>query len=248
MKSAAFCSAALVTLIVGALALPARGEEPVAVQRVFALKARMAEDQTVLRQYEWLETITISLHGEVKSRQMMHCSYDAAGAVQKEPFTPPADPEDRRLKLLREIEGVEGTDEHKENKAAEYGELTKYMQAAVRLVRQYIPLNPNGINAVEGEGKLWFSVSDPGKQGQLNIRDFLVRGDYVVVDMDLNTNRPLSLKISSFLDTEGVPASLSVSFGSLYGTAAFVREAVLDAKQLELNITVKNSDFNKVIP
>ena len=173
----------------------------------------------------------------MKSRTLQHCSYDAEGTVRKVPFNPAA-PEDKRFKL-------HDSEQHSE---AQSGELTKYMQEAVNLVQQYVPLNPNGIKATADESKLWFSVSDPGKRGQLNIRDFLVRGDYVILDMDLISNRPLSLKISSFLATEGVPASLSVSFGSLYGSAAFVREALFDAKELGLKIIVQNTDFNKIVP
>jgi hypothetical protein len=238
MKLSTLCRAGMVPLIVGALVLPVCAAESVAVQRVIALKARMAEDQAVLRQYEWLETTTISLKGEVKGRRLRHCSYDADGVLRKVPFNPAA-PEHKRFRQ-------NGKDERKAE--AEEGELTKYMQEAVNLVHQYVPLNPNGIKAVSDENKLWFSVSDPGKQGQLNIKDFLVQGDYVILDMDLTNDRPLALKIGSFLDTEGIPAFLSVTFGSLYGTAAFVREAVFEAKEMGLQISVKNSDFNKVVP
>jgi len=238
MRRAGSIKAAIAALIVGALALPASGAEPVAVQRITALKARLAEDQSVLRQYEWIETATISIKGEVKSRKLQRCSYDADGTVRKVPFNP-AGPENKRFKLQ---------DNSEINVEARNGEPTKYMQEAVNLVQQYVPLNPNGIKATADESKLWFSVSDPGKRGQLNIRDFLVRGDYVILDMDLISNRPLSLKISSFLATEGVPASLSVTFGSLYGSAAFVREALFDAKEMGLKITVQNSDFNKIVP
>ena len=112
------------------------------------------------------------------------------------------------------------------------------MQEAVALIHRYTPLNPNGIKAVAEDNKLFFTVSDPGKQGQLTIRDFLIRGDYLTLDLDLTTNRPITLKIGSFLDTEGVPAYVTVSFGSLYGTAAFVQEAVFNARELELRITV----------
>jgi hypothetical protein len=238
MNKTSFCTAIFVPLIIGALVLPVCGEEPVAVQQVVALKARLAEDQAVLRQYEWLETTTISIKDEIKLRQLRHCSYDVNGTLRKVPFNPAA-PEYKRFKLYDKIE----INEENYN-----GELTKYMQEAVHLLHQYVPLNPNGIKAVADEGKLLFCVSDPGKQGQLTIRDFLVRGDYVSLDMDLVNNRPLSLKISSFLNTEGVPAFLSVTFGSLYGTATFVREAEFDARNIGLKISIKNSDFNKTLP
>ena len=44
-------------------------------QRVAALKKSLAESQAALRTYEWIETTTISLKGEEKSRKQMRCYY-----------------------------------------------------------------------------------------------------------------------------------------------------------------------------
>jgi hypothetical protein len=236
MKITAFCKAILVALIVGTFVVPVSGAEPVAAQRVAALKSHLADNQAFLQQYEWLETTTISLKGEVTSRTLQHCSYDADGSVRKVPFNPVA-PEHKRFTKQRDkiIE-------------VKKGELTKYMQEAVNLIHQYIPLNPNGIQAALDEGKLMYGDSDPGKKGQLTIRNFLIRGDYVSLDMELTNNRPLLLKVNSFLDTEGVPAIFSATFESLYGNATFIREAVFYANDLGLKISVQNSDFNKIVP
>ena len=107
---------------------------------------------------------------------------------------------------------------------------------------------PQLFPAGSGNLNLAFSISDPDKQGQLTIRDFLFRGDYVNLTLDLTNNRPLSMTINSYLNTAGVPVTLSVTFGSLYGSAAFVREAVFVAKEMDLKISVQNSDFHKIAP
>jgi hypothetical protein len=36
--------------------------------------------------------------------------------------------------------------------------------------------------------------------------------------------------------------------GSLYGSATFAREAVLESKQKKLKIIVKNSEYRKIAP
>ena len=58
--------AALAFLTSGTLALPVSAAEPTAVERVVALKAHLAESQSVLRQYEWIETTAISVERFLK--------------------------------------------------------------------------------------------------------------------------------------------------------------------------------------
>ncbi|HEY5973562.1 MAG TPA: hypothetical protein VIU41_02370 [Geobacteraceae bacterium] len=226
--------AAIVAAIVGTLALPAFAAEPTAAERVAAIKANLAESQTILRQYEWIETTVVSIKGDEKSRKQQRCYYGADGTIRKVPITQPA-PEPHKRGLLGKIEEKKKED------------LTGPMQEAVSLVHQYIPLNPNGIQSVTEDGKLYFNVTDPGKQGRLTIRDFLKSGDLVDLDLDLTNNRPLALKINSFLDTEWEAVTLAVTFGSLYGKATFAQEMVLEARGKQLKVTVQNTGYHQAV-
>src|SRR5262245_9818535 len=55
-------------------------------QIVAALKQNLAESQKRLRQYEWIETTTISLKGEEKSRKQQRVYYGADGTLTKAPI------------------------------------------------------------------------------------------------------------------------------------------------------------------
>ena len=218
----------LVAMMIGTVAQPVCAESPTTAERVYALKAHLAESQTVLRQYEWLETTVVSVKGEEGARTLQRCYYGADGAVQKEPVAQPATQRGlfgNTTKMTKE-------------------EQTGYLQKVARLVQQYIPLNPNGIQAVTDDGKLSFSVTDPGKGGQLVIRDFLKRGDRVTLDLDLTNNRPLRLNIKSLLESEGDPMTMMVTFGSLYGTATFAREIVYEDRVREIKVTIQNTGYH----
>ena len=59
---------------------------PTADQMVAALKQNLAESQKRLRQYEWIETTSISLKGEEKSRKQQRVYYGADGKLTKTPL------------------------------------------------------------------------------------------------------------------------------------------------------------------
>ena len=44
----------------------------------------LTENQKQLRQYQWVETIVISMNGEQKSQTQKQCFYGPAGKVQKQ--------------------------------------------------------------------------------------------------------------------------------------------------------------------
>ena len=228
MYSAVLRSTLLTTLMIFGLALPVFAGDPTLAELVDAFKTNMAESQTVLRQYEWTETTVVTLDGNEVSRKRHGCYYDANGNFLREPLSP----QGKRFER-----GMLPPDEKEQ--------LTDYMQAAVKLLRQYIPLNPSGIQAARLTGGLVFKVTEPGRRGLLTISNFLLAGDRMVLDLDLATNRPLSVNIDSYLDNQNEPVSLAVSFGSLYGTASFARETVLEAKGKKLRIAIQTSDYYK---
>jgi hypothetical protein len=236
MKKNAELLAVLVTVMVGVFVLPVCAAEPTAAERVVVLKAHIAESQAVLRQYEWLETTIVSIDKMEKSCTQQRVFYDVDGIIRADPMVRKPDPQNKNSGLC---------DHHAVPKKFE---MTRYMQDAVHLVHQYIPLNPNGLQSVADDGTLSFTIIDPATRGRLTIKNFLVRGDSVNLDLDLTNNQPLSLNINSYLDSEQDPLTLAVTMGSLYGSATFAREAVLESKQKKLKIIVKNSEYRKIAP
>jgi hypothetical protein len=227
--------AALVALLIGSLALPVFAMDPTAAEHAASIKATLAKSQTVLRHYEWLETTVVSLNGEEQSRRQMRCSYDADGVVRKVPVQQ-SDPQVKKLASFGRK-----TEISKKQKE----ELAAVIADAEKLIHQYIPLNQNGIQAADKEGKLAYQLLETGKRGRLTIRNFLKSGDSIDLDMDLTNNRPLLLTIFSYLNFEAQPVSLTASFGTLNSTTIFTAETVLEIRRRNLTITVQNSGYRK---
>ena len=220
-------------LLLTALALPGFAQQPTAAERAALLKATMAASQEVLKQYEWIETTVVSLKGEEKSRKQERCYYGADGGVQKVEVTSTPPPEKKR--------GLRG-----KIAASKQEELTDYMKSAIALVKSYVPPSPAKIQAAKDAGKVSIDLLQPGKRARLNFRDYAKPGDNLGVEVDLVSNRPLGVKVSTYLEDAKDAVTLDVRMGLLNDGTTYPSDVALDAKAKKLTVTVKNSGYRKM--
>lgn len=228
MKATLARSFAACLLLTGGLAF---AQQPSAAERAAALKASLAASQAILKNYEWVETTTVNLKGDEKSRQMDRCYYGADGRVQKIPLTTPP-PEQKKRGLRGRIA---------ENKKEE---LTDYMKEAVALVKQYMPPDQNRIQAAKESGRVSITPL-PGQRARLTFTDYLKAGDSLAVEVDLASNRPVAAKVSSYLDSQKEPVTLDVQFGALDNGATYTASTVLNAPAKDLLVRVENSGYRR---
>jgi hypothetical protein len=210
----------------------ANAQQPASEDRVAALKSSLASSKTVLRQYEWIETTTVSLKGEQKAQTQERCYYGADGKLQKVPVVAPA-PEKKKGGLRGKIA---------ENKKEE---LSDYMKEAVALVKGYLPPDPAKIDAVKSAGRL--SVSpQPGNKVRLTLATYNKPGDSFALEMNLADNTLASANIASTMDSDKAPVALVVNFAKLDNGAVYEAKTVLDAKGKELRVTIEKSGYRKM--
>jgi hypothetical protein len=234
-QSLKFARNSFLTLVLAALALPVFAQQPTAAERAAMLKATMAASQAVLKQYEWIETTVVSLKGEEKSRKQERCYYGADGGVQKVLLTQSAPPPKKRGFLRRKI--AESKQE----------ELTDYMKNAVSLVKSYVPPDPARIQAAKDAGKVSIDILQPGKRARLNFRDYEKPGDNLGVEVDLVNNRPLGLKVSTYLEDAQDAVTLDVRMGQLNDGTTYPSNSTLDAKAQKIKVTVQNTGYRKTM-
>ena len=61
-------------------------EGSAADQKIAAIKQSLTKSMAALRSYEWIETVTVKVDGEQKSRKENRCYYGAGGKQQKVPI------------------------------------------------------------------------------------------------------------------------------------------------------------------
>ena len=219
------------------IAPTARAQTP--QERIAALKESVAKNQAALRQYSWVETTVISLKGEVKKQQQKQCYYSADGKVQKTPLpgqSPQAPPE--------QSGGRRGGRLKKAVVEKKVGEIKDYMEDVAALVHQYVPPDPQKIQAVQSAGNL--SVQPTQGLAVLNLKDYLKPGDLVALGFDSAAKAIRSYTVSSYVEKpKEDDISLVVTFGSLADGTSYPQQVLLDVKAKEIQVKVTNSGYKK---
>ncbi len=223
---------------------PAPSNQPASSpqERAAAIKKSLAQSQAKLKQYEWMETTTVLLKDEEKSRTVKRCYYGAEGKVQKVTVEAPP-PESPGRGLRGKI---------KESKKQE---MADYMKDAVELVKEYVPPDPERIQAVTAGGRTSVKIVEPGKRVKVVFADYFKAGDSLGVEVDIKDNRLLGVEVSTFLDRSVEPGKppedpvvMKVKESTFEDGTVYTERVELDAASKNLKVVVENSGYRKIGP
>lgn len=213
-------------------ATPAPAAAPAPADRVAAIKASLQKDHAALMGYEWVETTTMSMKGEVKSKKQATCHYGPDGKVVKVAIGDQPEAEKKK--------GIRG--KVVENKKEE---ISDYMTKAAAAIKTYIPPDPAKLQASKTAGKALFSVLDPGKRGRVDFKDYNVPGDQLGIDVDLVNNKLLGLQVTTMVEGGKEPVAFQAQYASLEDGTSYIAKTTLDAKEKGVTIVVENSGYKK---
>jgi hypothetical protein len=203
-------------------------------QRVANLKAWLQASKEQMRAYQWIETTTVSIDGEQKSRLVQRCYYDVEGNLEKVPV--------EHTQASEGASGVFGVigaiKEHKKE------EVEDYIKSARKLVHDYIPPSPEKIQLATSSGYMNLRVLEPGHKVELSFANYLKHGDSLAAQIALPTNQLLGISIDSYLGDDTQDAiTLNASMSVLPDGTLYVKEVLLDGKARKLTISVENSGY-----
>ncbi len=230
---AAIAVIALAGQVQGAAAQAAAAPPPpTPEQRVATLKQWLQASQQQIRAYQWVETTTMYLQGEEKSRHQKLVYYGVDGQLQKvDQGGSGGQPKGPSGPLRKRIA------------ANKQEELTDYMHRAVAVVQSYVPPSPSRIQNAIDAGKL--AVSPAGQRINLNFRDYLKAGDTLSVSIEAPTSRLLGVSVSSYLDSPDDPVSLEARMGVLPDGTLFTDKTTLNAPARDLTIIIENTGHRR---
>jgi hypothetical protein len=217
-------------------AQPPAGGQP---DHVAALKQAMQQGMGLARKYEWVETTTISMKGEVKSAKHNRCYYGADGKVQKISLDPAEQP--------AQSQGGGGRGSRLKQQVVEKktDEMKDYMAKAAALIHAYVPPNPAQIQAAKEAGRVAMNPQAGGTV-RIVISQYLKPGDALTIDFNPATNQLLGLGVTSYLDTTDDVVTLAVQMASLPDGALYAGQSTLDAKAKNLTVVVQNTGYRPV--
>jgi hypothetical protein len=223
-------------VLLGSSTMVAQAQEaaPSNEARIESMKQALVASKATLKQYEWIETMALSLSGEEKVKQQNTCYYGADGALQKVPVA--ADAQESKKRGLR---GKVAESKKEEFSAA--------IKSATGLIHQYSPLDPAKIQAAKAAGNV--SVSVPGADGKVRvtIKNYLKPGDEVGIVADATKNTLQSVTIKSFVegDKDKNPVTGSVTYAALTDGTPYPAKESLDISAQKLKVDIQNSGYRK---
>src|SRR5262245_55071356 len=213
-------------------------------EKVAALKQSLAQNQAALKQYSWTETTQISLKGEVKKQEQKECHYGPDGKVQKTPLQGAAPAQQQQEGGGRR----RGGRLKKEIVEKKVGEMKDYMERVAALVHEYVPPDPQKIQAAQAAGHV--SIQPVPSQGAtVTFTDYLKAGDSLALGFDSTAKKISSYNVHSYLDKpKEDDVTLAVSFASLPDGTNYPQQTILDATAKKIQVKVSNSDYKKAVP
>jgi len=207
-------------------------------QRVAVLKEWLQSSQAQLRNYQWLETTVVTHDGEQTSMEEKNCYYDVTGQLQKVPV------EQSQAKkpmpgILPPGRLIDKLGEHKAK------EMKEYMKNAADLVHMYIPPTVPLIQKAEDSGNMSLQILAPGREVQLDFRNYLIADDMLGVQINLQTNQLMGLVVDTFLGDDHDQISMDATTGLLPDGTIYPEKIVLSAPAKSVVITVTNSGYRK---
>jgi hypothetical protein len=204
--------------------------------RVAAFKQSLQQGMAAIRRYQWIETTSISLKGEEKSRKQQACLYGADGKVAKTPIGQPAAPPQPQA----QGGGRRGARLKQQVVEKKKDEMKEYMEKAAALIHQYVPPKPEQIQAAKEAGRITVSPQSGGTV-RLVISQYLKPGDSLTVDLDPAANKLLALNVSSYLDTQEDAVTLAVQMNTFPDGALYAAQTTLDAKAKHIQVVIQNA-------
>jgi len=198
--------------------------------KVAELRRAVAQNKQALMQYQWVETTTISYKGEEKSRVVKQCFYGPNGQIQKQEFnTAPTQPEPR---------GLKGKMVNKKK-----NEMQDYMERAQVLITQYIPPEPDRIQAAKDAGSISVTPQGDGTI-QLLILNFVKAMDQFSLNIYPSTSLIQKITIKSYLEDEPKQViTMDVAFTTMSSGVNHPSKTVLSAPEKNIQVVTQNSNY-----
>ena len=211
-------------------------------EKIAALKQSLAKNQAALKQYAWTETTQVSLKGEVKKQEQKQCQYGPDGKVQKTPMQGASEPQPQQQSSGG---GRRGGRVKKEIVQKKVGEMKDYMERVAALVHEYVPPDPQKIQAAQAAGNVATTPAQP--VSTITIKNYLKQGDSVTLGFDTTAKAIASYNVDSYLDNpKDDVVKLAVSFARLPDGTNYAQQSVLDATGKKIEVRVTNSDYKKL--
>jgi hypothetical protein len=212
---------------------PAIAQNAALQERLAQVKQASAANKQALSHYNWQESVTTSIKGEVKKQQVFLVNVGPDGQQQKSEINAQPDQASGGA-LKRHIVA---------KKKAEYKE---YGEQIADLARQYTQPDPDRLQRAYQQGNISLQLGGGETMMALNIKNYIKPNDLVTLLFNKQTKAIQSIRVASYLDDPKDAVTIAAQFAKLPDGTNHVTGTQINGVSKQLAVVTQNSNYRPI--
>lgn len=220
-----------------------QGEPGGLQQEVHQIRDALAGNRQRLRDYEWIETVTVAIDGTPRAPRRYLCRYGSGGNLQKTPLDQqPGQSEGRGGAMPLRGGGLIRLALAKRKKDKYRKEIEQ-----IRALRHlYIPIDPAKLRAAIQAGQIEFHRNGPSEE-DLVMDNYAKQGDQFRITVSRSPLQIEAILVKSWLKKPKDSVTSEVTFGRLPDGTVYPAVTSVQAPSEKFSITIADSDYSRIV-
>ena len=202
-------------------------------ERLAQVKTASAANKRALSHYNWQESVTTSIKGEVKKQQLFLVNVGPDGQQQKSEINAQPDQASGGA-LKRHIVA---------KKKAEYKE---YGEQIADLARRYTQPDPDRLQQAYQQGNISMQLGGGENSTTLVIKNYIKPGDSLTLTFNKQSKAIQSVRVASYLDDPKDAVTIAAQFAKLPNGINHVTGTQINGASKQLTVVTQNSNYQPI--
>jgi cytochrome c1 len=212
---------------------PAITQNAALQERLAQVKMASAANKKALSHYNWQESVTTSIKGEVKKQQLFLVNVGPDGQQQKSEINAQPD-QASGGPLKRHIVA---------KKKAEYKD---YGEQIADLARRYTQPDPDRLQQAYQQGNISMQLGGGETMMTLIIKNYIKPNDSVTLVFNKQQKTIQSVRVSSYLDDPTDAVTIAAQFAKLPNGINHVTGTQINGASKQLTVVTQNSNYQPI--
>jgi hypothetical protein len=212
---------------------PAIAQNAALQERLAQVKMASAANKKALSHYNWQESVTTSIKGEVKKQQLFLVSVGPDGQQQKSEINAQPD-QASGGPLKRHIVA---------KKKAEYKD---YGEQIADLARRYTQPDPDRLQQAYQQGNISMQLGGGETMMTLIIKNYIKPNDSLTLVFNKQQKTIQSVRVASYLDDPKDAVTIAAQFAKLPNGINHVTGTQINGASKQLTVVTQNSNYQPI--
>ena len=214
-------------------ASPAIAQNPDLQAKLAQIKVAAAANKQALSHYNWQESVTTSIKGEVKKQQTYLVSVGPNGQQQKS-------------EINAQPDQASGGPLKRHIVAKKKAEFQDYGAQIADLARQYTQPDPDRLQQAYAQGNISMQLGGGETSTTLVIKNYIKPNDSVTLVFNKQSKAIQSIRVASYLDDPKDAVTIAAQFAKMPNGINHVTGTQINGASKQLTVVTRNSNYQPI--